>query len=451
MYSQKAKEDRERKGNLFLIRSIAIVGIVIGLVLLLRGWGLAQNNNSFVNEHQSIRRNPLPINTILSVSGLSIPPVGGQSSTWAEKITTHSGLPATSGFWFLQQKNNSTILAEFTQLKVDTLLNIPQQIQSAKLFHTGQVMALNRPSASAQQLLGTNPQDSKSLVKLFEFSNNQNIVSTYLVPKYQEIYFAWSDQSANSFNISVIKPTGEVLPIYTSNTYQIREILAVDLTTLRIDFSAVIEGQSASVCYRLNMQNNSVTEIMCAAVNTDGYTDGFGLVSNDFSSGDDIYKYNYQTLNPELLWPANVSQKRELLTRSGNFLLWLSKEHDSVSIQTYNLITKAVKTHTNLPAVRPTQLWLTNGKVTILGLVAPDSYRIFIEDETATTSSSAFSSTTSLESTESSTGTSTMESVTSSISSSVNESGYTIEQRGSWKMYTLDSCAQNCEVKILQY
>jgi|GEM_PF-5634958 len=477
------KKERSRQGKLFLIRVIAILGILTGIVLLLRGWGLAQNQNNFVAENSTIKRNPLPINTILSISGLSIPPVGGASSNWADKITTHPGLPTTQGIWLLQTKNNSTIVNEFTQAKIDILLNIPQNILQTKLFSTGQTMALTQTNAGVQQLIGTNPTDSKSLIKLFEFTSTQNVVSTYLVPKYQEIYFAWGSRSSKTSNISVIKPTGEVLPVYNSNAYQIRQILTVNLTTSRLDFSAVLAGQTELNCYRLNIQNNTVNEIVCASVNIDGFAEGFGLLKNDRTAGTDIYKYNYQSQNPELFRSAETGQSRRLLTRSGSVLLWLNTDLGGIEVvQSYNLATRELKTHASLPVTTLMQLTLIQGKIVLLGQTENDSYRIYIEDDTVSSSFSSVASatsaistisTTSEPSTSSSQSSSASSETSASISSAVSissltaassasspnsasstssdESGFTLEQLGAWKMYTVNGCAQNCRLEILKY
>lgn len=479
----KKEIERERQGRLFLLRSIAIVGIAIGLVLLARGWGLSLQTNGFVSEGTTIKRNPLPINTVLSISGLTIPKSGGEKSSWAKDISSYFGLPTTQGFWLLQTKNQSHVLAEFLPTKTEAVLNIPKDLIQTKFFKNGQFLGLTAYSVSQpQQLLATNPTDAKSLVQLFEFPNNYLVSSVYLAPIYQEVYYSLKERYQNNYQIRVIRPNGDEINVYNSNYYQINKILNVNVAKGYLDFTATLPNQNASqpvsglqsqnfdnstsLCFRLMLQNNSVSEIVCGAVNLDGFNQGYGVVENA-DNNQEIFGYDYETLQPQMTFAANQGDKLSLLARFGDYLLWQAQDlAGSKSVYVYNLPRREIRSLNNLPTAAAVQLWMLEDKVVIIGQTSLDTYRIFVESEIqpATSTSSQSSATTQASTTSeistssnASNASSTSEvSLTSTVSSqtsqtSPNDLAFTKEETSGWSMYTFGSCLQNCRLQILTY
>lgn len=493
----KKELERQRQGRLFLLRSLAIAGIVAGIVILLRGWGLSLNTNGFVADGSVVKRNPLPINTVLSISGLTIPQAGGQKSSWGENITNYFGLPETQGFWLVQTKAESEVIAEFLPQKAETVLNIPRTFVQSKLFKTGQFLGLTAYNVNQpQQLLATNPKDTKSLVQLFEFTQTYIVNSFFFTPNYQEIYYSLKERDSNNYQIRVIRPNGDEINVYNSNLYQINKILNVNLVKGYLDFTANLSTQnttsqnsnsvnagsalsaqqnqgfdkSKSLCFRLDLQNNNVSELPCGAVNTDGFDKGYAVTLNS-DNNQEIFSYSYENLQPELVFAANVGDKLSLLTRVGDFLLWQAQDlAGGKRIYIYNLARREVRSINTLPNAEPVQLWILQEKVVIVGRTSPDTYRIFIESAAQTSVSSQISSTNTNNSLSPSSSTTSINSslVNSTLPSSSNNSTissigstasqissddftFTQEETSGWSMYTFNSCVQNCKLQILNY
>lgn len=433
-------KEKQRQARNFLAKCIAVIGIFIGLIFLLRGWGLGQQNNTqFVGNKDVTPRELLPINTILSIAGVSVPPSGGPESTWASDISTATGLPSTNGFWIVEKKSNATVIGQFTAEKFLPYAVFPERLLKEKLFHNGKLWGLTAPGSNSQLLLGFLPSNTNQLVKLYEFSRDRVVVDVQLAAKDKEIYFAWGEDNSAAKNISVIRPTGELLPIYTSNHYQILDILAAFPESNFIYFTAFSPGNSQqSLCFKLNLQNNNVSAIECAAVPVDGYSAGFVGIWNANTKGTDIYRYDRDGIsNPDFILNSNAGQNRSLITRKGDRLFWIeSTPNGDISIPVYSVNNlQLIKRLEVLPGAKILQLWMIGDKVAALGEVKDAEMRIFVEsNENAFVSASTSS-----------------QDSTFSSSSSASNLGFEVEQQLGWKMYTLDGCAQNCDISILEY
>lgn len=433
-------KEKQRQARNFLAKCIAVIGIFVGVVFLLRGWGLGQQSTTQFVENQDVAsKELLPINTILSIAGVSVPPSGGPESTWASDISNSTGLPATNGFWIVEKKSNATVIGQFTTEKFIPYAVFPERLLKEKLFHNGKLWGLTAPGSNSQLLLGFLPSNTNQLVKLYEFSRDRVVLDIQLAAKDKEIYFAWGEESSVARNISVIRPTGELLPVYSSNHYQILDILAAYPENNFIYFKAFSPSNSQqALCYKLNLQNNNVSDIQCAAVPLDGHSVGFGIVENSTTKGTDIYRYIRDGIsNPDFVFNSNAGQTRSLITRKGDRLMWIeTTPNGNVSIPVYNVNNlQLIKRLEVLPGAKILQLWVIGDKVVALGEVKDAEIRIFVESNESTSSSASAMST---------------ESVSSSATSAPNL-GFEVEQQLGWKMYTLEGCAQNCDISILEY